>query len=70
MEGPVKGEVMTYRGRLHVVVGMDPVGATPRLIYLEDTATNEAQTVPAEELAGTLTRRLRLIRGGKLDPRD
>jgi hypothetical protein len=70
MEGPVKGEVMTYRGRPHVVVGMDPVGATPRLIYLEDTATNESQTVTADELNETLTRRLRLIRGGKLDPRD
>jgi hypothetical protein len=70
MEGPVKGEVMIYRGRQHVVVGMDPVGVTPRLIYLEDTATNESQTVTAEELDETLTRRLRLIRGGKLDPRD
>jgi hypothetical protein len=70
MDGPVKGEVMTYRGRPCVVVGMDPVGVTPRLIYLEDTTTREPQAVRAEELDETLTRRLRLIRGGKLDPRD
>jgi hypothetical protein len=66
----VKGEVMTYRGRPHVVVGMDPVGVAPRLIYLEDIATQESQAVALEDLAGVLTQRLRLIRGGKLDPRD
>ena len=55
MEGPVKGEVMTYRGRPYVVVGMDPVGATPRLVYLEDTATSESQTVSADELDDTLS---------------
>ena len=47
---------------------MDPVGATPRLVYLEDTATSESQTVSADELDDTLTRRLRLILGGAARP--
>ena len=37
---------------------------------LEDVATQESQAVAADDLAEALTQRLRLIRGGKLDPRD
>ena len=43
---------------------MDPVGITPRLIYLQDTRTTEKESVPAEEfLEQTLTQRLCLIAG-------
>jgi len=37
---------------------------------LEDVATQVSQAVAADDLAEALTQRLRLIRGGKLDPRD
>jgi hypothetical protein len=67
----LKGERVVFRGRSCIVVGMDPVGITPRLVYLQDTRTNEKESVPAEEfLEQALTKRLRLIVGGKLDPRD
>ena len=66
-----KGEVVEYDGRSHTVLGVDPVGATPQLVYLQDLETSESVSVPVDELGdGQVTERLRLILGGMFDPRD
>jgi hypothetical protein len=66
-----KGEVVVYEGRSHTVLGVDPVGATPQLVYLQDLETSARLTMPAQELVDRpVTERLRLILGGLFDPRD
>jgi hypothetical protein len=66
-----KGEVVEYDGRSHTVLGVDPVGATPQFVYLQDLETSESRSVPARELGnGQVAERLRLILGGMFDPRD
>jgi len=39
------GTLLTYRGRLHVVVGVTPIGATPRLVELEDVESGRIRRV-------------------------
>jgi hypothetical protein len=39
------GTHLTYRGRLHVVVGVTPIGATPRLLELEDIESGRLRRV-------------------------
>ncbi len=39
------GTLLTYRGRLHVVVGVTPMGATPRLLELEDVESGRIRRV-------------------------
>jgi hypothetical protein len=39
------GTLLTYRGRLHVVVGVTPVGASPRLLELEDVESGRMRRV-------------------------
>jgi hypothetical protein len=63
-----RGELLVFDGRSYVVVGMDPVGVTPRLVYLEDFETNEWLCVAAERFAVQAPQRLRLILGGEFEP--
>jgi hypothetical protein len=63
-----RGELMVFDGRSYVVVGMDPVGVTPRLVYLEDFETNEWLCVAADQFAAQAPQRLRLILGGEFEP--
>lgn len=63
-----RGELMVFDGRSYVVVGMDPVGVTPRLVYLEDFETNEWLCVAAEKFVAHAPQRLRLILGGEFEP--
>jgi hypothetical protein len=63
-----KGELLVFDGRSYVVVGMDPVGVTPRLVYLEDFETNEWLCVAAERFAAQAPQRFRLILGGEFEP--
>jgi hypothetical protein len=65
-----RGELMVFDGRSYVVVGMDPVGVTPRLVYLEDFETNEWRSIAAEKFAAHAPQRLRLILGGEFEPAD
>jgi len=39
------GTLLTYRGRLHVVVGVTPMGATPRLFEIEDVESGRIRRV-------------------------
>jgi hypothetical protein len=63
-----RGELLVFDGRSYVVVGMDPVGVTPRLVYLEDFETNEWLSVAAEKFAAQAPLRFRLILGGEFEP--
>jgi hypothetical protein len=66
-----RGEVVVYQGRSHTVLGIDPVGARPQLVYLQDLESSDRVAVPAEDLGDrALVERLRLILGGMFDPRD
>jgi hypothetical protein len=66
-----KGEVVEYDGRSHTVLGIDPVGATPQFVYLQDLKTSESVSVPADEFVDRrVTEKLRLILGGIFDTRD
>jgi hypothetical protein len=63
-----RGELMVLDGRSYVVVGMDPVGVTPRLVYLEDFETNEWLSIAAEKFVAHAPQRFRLILGGEFEP--
>jgi hypothetical protein len=63
-----RGELLVFDGRSYVVVGMDPVGVTPRLVYLEDFETNEWLCVAAEQFVAQAPPRFRLILGGEFEP--
>jgi hypothetical protein len=39
------GTLLTYRGRLHVVVGVTPIGCTPQLVELEDAESGRIRRV-------------------------
>ena len=39
------GTLLTFRGRPHVVVGVTPIGATPRLVELEDAESGRIRRV-------------------------
>ena len=54
------GTLLTYRGRLHVVVGVTPIGATPRLVELEDVESGRVEwtdpdldTAPTKRATGS-----------------
>jgi hypothetical protein len=59
------GDILTHDGRRYVVLGFDPEGVTPRVIYVEDAATGTRRALPFESVSLTgrrSSRRLRLIR--------
>jgi hypothetical protein len=64
------GEVVVYEGRSHTVLGVDPVGAAPKLVYLRELDSRDQRFVQAEELEDRPEGALRLILGGTFDPRD
>jgi hypothetical protein len=64
------GEVVEYEGRSHTVLGVDPAGAAPQLVYLQQLEGSDRFTIPVEELADRAVGALRLILGGIFDPRD
>ena len=44
------GTIVSYRGRLHVVVGVTPISVTPQLVELEDRESGRIRRVPAGDL--------------------
>ena len=53
-------------GRSYVVVGMDPAGVSPCLVYLQASETSEWLCVPAADFdRRAAPQRLRLILGGE-----
>jgi hypothetical protein len=40
------GTIVSYRRRLHLVVGVTPMSATPQLVELEDRASGRIRRVP------------------------
>jgi hypothetical protein len=44
------GTIVIYRGRLHVVVGVTPMSATPQLVELEDRESRRIRRVPYGDL--------------------
>jgi hypothetical protein len=59
------GDILTHDGKRYVVLGFDPEGVTPRVIYVEDAATGGRIALPFEgvNVSGSRpSRRLRLIR--------
>ena len=66
-----KGEVVAFKGRSHAVVGIDPLGVMPQLVYLRDLETNERLCAPAEDFVERpAPQRLRLILGGAFEQPD
>jgi hypothetical protein len=64
-----KGEVVEFKGHRCVVLGMDPLGATPRLVYLYDMDTARREWVPLEDIEARVTPQpLRLLLGGNRAP--
>jgi hypothetical protein len=43
------GKTISYRGRLQVVVGVTPIGATPCLVELEDAETGRVRSVRCDD---------------------
>jgi hypothetical protein len=39
------GTLVSYRGRPHVVVGVTPIGATPRVVELEEVESGRIRRV-------------------------
>jgi hypothetical protein len=59
------GDILIHDGRRYVLLGFDPEGVTPRMIYVEDTATGAREAFPFEGVSLTgerESRRLRLVR--------
>ncbi len=44
------GTIVSYRGRLHVVVGVTPISVTPQLVELEDQENGRIRSVPSGDL--------------------
>ena len=44
------GTIVSYRGRLHVVVGVTPMSVTPQLVELEDRESGRIRCVPSGDL--------------------
>ena len=40
------GTIVSYRGRLHVVVGVTPMSVTPQLVEIEDRESGRIRRVP------------------------
>jgi len=43
------GTQVKYRGRLHVVVGVTPIGVSPMLLELEDTQSGRIRQLAADD---------------------
>lgn len=43
------GTIISYRGRLNVVVGVTPIGVTPTLLELEDTQSGRIRRVRGDD---------------------
>jgi len=43
------GTIMSYRGRLHVVVGSTPMSVTPPVLELEDTESARIRRVRGDD---------------------
>jgi len=43
------GTIVSYRGRLHVVVGMTPMSVTPPLVELEDAESGRTGRVRVDD---------------------
>jgi hypothetical protein len=43
------GTIVSYRGRLHVVVGTTPISVTPALLELEDTESGRMRRVRRDD---------------------
>jgi hypothetical protein len=43
------GTIISYRGRLHVVVGITPMSVTPPLLELEDTDSGRIRRVRGDD---------------------
>ena len=43
------GTIISYRGRLNVVVGVTPMGVTPTLLELEDTQSGRIRRVRGDD---------------------
>jgi hypothetical protein len=43
------GKSISYRGRLHVIVGVTPMGATPCLVGLEDAKSGRVRSVQYDD---------------------
>jgi len=44
------GTIVSYRGRLHVVVGVTPMSATPQLVEIEDRESGRIRRAPSADL--------------------
>ncbi len=44
------GTIVSYRGRLHVVVGVTPMSVTPQLVEIEDRESGRIRRVPSADL--------------------
>jgi hypothetical protein len=44
------GTIVSYRGRLHVVVGVTPMSLTPQLVEIEDRESGRIRRVPYGDL--------------------
>jgi hypothetical protein len=44
------GTIVSYRGRLHVVVGVTPISVTPQLVEIEDRESGRIRRVPYGDL--------------------
>jgi hypothetical protein len=42
-------KTISYRGRLHVIVGVTPMGATPCLVELEDAKSGRVRSVQCDD---------------------
>ena len=58
------GDILTHDGRRYVLLGFDPEGVTPRMIYVEDAVTGAHIELPFEAVTLTEGRpsRLRVVR--------
>jgi hypothetical protein len=64
------GDIVSYGGRRYYLRGLDPIGAQPRYVYLEDVRTRESMSVAFERVAMAERAprgRLRLAREDKDD---
>ncbi len=44
------GTIVSYGGRLHVVVGVTPMSVTPQLVEIEDRESGRIRCVPFADL--------------------
>jgi hypothetical protein len=44
------GTIVSYRGRLHVVLGATPMSVTPQLVEIEDRESGRIRRVPYADL--------------------